>query len=81
MSVYPRERILFIKAEELFAEPASTTQRVLDFLDLRPHGAAQFQALNRHGYPPMPEATLASLQRRFAQPNEQLMKLTGITWP
>jgi hypothetical protein len=80
LSVYPRERILFVKAENLFADPASVTEQVLQFLELHRTNEGHFQALNQHDYPAMPETTLVSLQKVFAEPNEQLAKLTGIAW-
>ncbi|MBB2985702.1 sulfotransferase family protein [Terracoccus luteus] len=81
----PREQVLVLKSEEMYADPAPVYDRVLDFLGLAPHTPDRFGVFSR----PKPridapaDSTLAELERRFAPHNDRLANLLGWSgsWP
>ena len=77
---FPRERLLFVKAEDLFDRPAAVTAEVLDFLGLPPCPALDLTPRNQLDYPPLDSTVAAELEGRFAASNNRVAELTGITW-
>jgi hypothetical protein len=76
---FPREQLLFVKFEELAAEPQRVLDEVYQFLGLAPHRLAAFRKLNVGRYQDeiRPE-TRAQLHEYFRPHNERLRQLTGI---
>ncbi len=75
---FPREQILVIRSEDLFADPEATYAEVLRFLGLAPHSLRTFKRYNAHGAPQgvAPE-TAARLEASFEGPNRALRDLLG----
>jgi hypothetical protein len=76
--LFPREQVLVLRSEDLFAEPASVFARVLRFLGLPDWQAARFQTLNRGEYSGMPAPIRARLAGYFKPYNRQLEDLLGM---
>ncbi|HEY0113469.1 MAG TPA: sulfotransferase domain-containing protein [Allosphingosinicella sp.] len=77
---FPRESFLFIRSEDMFANPRQVLSRVLDFLELPPFQFADLRPRNSRDYPPMEEWIRMELQKFFEEPNRRLQKLVGISW-
>ena len=81
---FPADRLLVVRSEDFFADPASVFRRVLEFLGLRPWEPADFVNVSRQrrpAPPPIPERCRAALGERFARPNAELVALLGETAP
>jgi Sulfotransferase domain len=76
---FPREQMLFLKAEDLFTEPQSVLDNVHDFLGLPAHRYDAVTRLNPGAYDDAisPE-TRARLGDYFRPHNERLRELTGV---
>lgn len=75
---FPRERMLLLRAEDLYTDSAGVTRRVLDFLGLAE--TPSIQPTWRNSTPdksPMPDAARLRLQRRFEPANAELRALAG----
>jgi len=78
LAVYPRERLLVVRAEDYFTDPQAMLRRVFAFLDLPPFAPAMTVRKKRIGlYEPMQSATRAWLQNYFRAHNERLSALLG----
>jgi hypothetical protein len=76
---FPRERFLFIKAEELSTNPAATVGVVHDFLGLPSDSLQELPRLNvAEPYEPMAPETRAKLGEYFKPHNQRLADLVGI---
>jgi hypothetical protein len=77
LEYFPRENMLLLKSEAMFADPASTMDRVFDFLDLSPTAEIDYAPLNVGEYDGR-DAEVRSLLRSFYAPhNEMLSRLCG----
>lgn len=74
---FPPEQLLVLRSEDLYRNPAETTKRVTDFLDLPPLQSDAFAPHNAAGGPPMRAATRKRLMREFASENARLADLLG----
>jgi hypothetical protein len=76
---FPREQLLFLKAEDLFVDPQQVLDRVHEFLGLPAHGYEEVTRLNPGAYDDAisPE-TRARLADYFRPHNERLRELTGV---
>jgi len=74
---FPREQLLVVRSEDLFADPDATLQTVFAFLGLEPWSQAEYPALNRRPYSSMSDAARATLAEAFAEPNRRLEALLG----
>ena len=74
---FPREQLLVVRSEDLFAEPEATLQTVFAFLGLERWSAAQYPALNQRPYSGMSDEARASLAAAYAEPNRRLGTLLG----
>lgn len=74
-AVFPREHMLILPSEDLYADPAATTHRVTDFLGLPPLRSDGFSAHNATSGPPMHAGTREWLLREFAADNARLAAL------
>jgi Sulfotransferase domain len=81
---FPADRLLVVRSEDFFAEPAAEFGRILDFLGLRPWAPPDFVNVSRQRRPPpppIPEGCRAALAERFAEPNQELVALLGEAAP
>lgn len=81
----PREQVLVIRSESMYADPRATYAACLEFLGLPGHEPAAF-AVHSRPKPAMPAAggeTLGELRQWFAPHNQRLGELLGWddTWP
>ena len=80
---YPRESLLVVRAEDLFADPARVIRATTDFLGLAPRDPREFiRHFERHNADDreseaIAPATRARLQEHFAPANERLYQLLG----
>ena len=76
---FPREQLLVLTVEDLSADGPETIRRVLDFLGVRQVELGAQKVANRASYEPMSAETRAALERRYAEPNDQLERLLART--
>ncbi len=69
---YPADRILVLRSEDLFADPARVVARALDFLGLPPFRGRGYRQLNARAYAGIDEPVRRRLAERFAPGNERL---------
>lgn len=85
--VFPRERFLVLRSEDVFAAPAAHLRRVTDFLGLAPLDPARyvgtFDVWNRGVALDLAPETRRLLEAYFAPHEERLVALLGPTfrWP
>lgn len=73
----PREQLLVLRSEDLFADPGAVLDQVLRFLGLEPHAGELPPARNRAGYDTMRPETRERLRRFYAEPNRRLEEYLG----
>ena len=78
LKVFPREQILFLRFEDIAADPSGELDRVHDFLGLPPHRGGELRKLNAADYSGMNPKTRAELVEHFRPYNRRLRELTGI---
>jgi hypothetical protein len=78
LELFGREQILFLKFEDLVADPHGVLDRVHTFLGLPPHRPSELRKLNAATYSDMNPATRAQLVEHFRPYNRRLHELTGI---
>ncbi len=78
LELFPREQLLFLKAEDLFTRPEELLDSVHLFLGLSPHRLGELPKLNTAEYETMPPETRARLVDYFRPHNERLYELIGI---
>jgi len=61
LKVFPREQILFLRFEDIAADPSGELDRVHDFLGLPPHRGGELRKLNAADYSGMNPKTRAEL--------------------
>ncbi|MCC6312615.1 MAG: sulfotransferase [Thermomicrobiales bacterium] len=71
----PRDRVLVLRSEDLYTNPAATMERAALFLDLEPVWNIEPKAHNERDYPPMAATTRRDLERQFAVDNAALADL------
>jgi hypothetical protein len=76
-SLFPPEQLLFIRAEDLFADPGAVYGRVLEFLGLAPHSLGDYKKHNGYKRTPMDPGTRRRLVEHFAESNRRLEALLG----
>jgi len=82
-ALFPRDQLLVLKSEALFAEPQRVIDRVYRFLDLDPElGARDYTPRNLGGYDPSQVAASVyeELTRYYAPYNERLYEMVGEDW-
>jgi Sulfotransferase domain len=78
LELFPREQVLVLRSEDLFADPEATFAQVLRFLGLPSHTLRTFKRYNAHGAPRgMAAETAAELEGAFEAPNRDLERLLG----
>lgn len=73
----PRERLLVVPSEELYAEPQAVVDRVLAFLEMAPFRLHSVKAYNQKPYDEIDPATRRRLSEYFAPHNARLCELLG----
>jgi hypothetical protein len=68
----PRERLLVLRSEDMFADTGSVYDRVVEFLGLEPHPRSDFEARNQVAYSGMPASARRRLRELYAEPNRRL---------
>lgn len=76
-----RDRVLVLCAERFWEEPAETFPRMTDFLDLPRWTPSTFKSYGSSTYEPMAESVRRELVELFREPNEDLERLLGRTFP
>jgi hypothetical protein len=77
LSYFPREQMLILKSEDLYAHPCLATKQVLAFLDLPEWELGHYRKYHAQPYAKMEAATRALLVDYFAPYNQQLYALLG----
>jgi sulfotransferase family protein len=78
LELFGQEQVLFLRFEDLVADPSSALARVYGFLGLPPHRAQALHKLNAATYSEMSPRTRAELVEHFRPYNQRLRDLTGI---
>jgi hypothetical protein len=74
---FPSGRFLFVKSEQLFADPEAQMARVLRFVGLPPENGMRPRPVNAGRYPPMDRELRESLTEYYDPHNRQLGELLG----
>jgi hypothetical protein len=79
---FDRAQFLFLRAEDLFQDPAAVYARTLEFLGLPPYSGVRFTPRNARSYAPIPDDVRRELARLIAPANRELRDLLGeeFTW-
>ncbi len=79
---YPRENFLILKSETMFADPAATFARAVDFLGLRAFDGVEFGVHNASPPLELPPELRDRLHSVYEAPNRRLEALLGseFTW-
>ncbi|MEY2567268.1 MAG: hypothetical protein QOE35_1797 [Actinomycetota bacterium] len=77
---YPREQLLVVRSEDLYADPASTFLRIVEHMGVDQWEPAEFrnhsyEGLRPEAGPPMAPATRTRLEATFEADNERLARL------
>jgi hypothetical protein len=78
MNYFPREQLLILKSEDVYAHPASAMTQVSAFLNLPEWESGQFRKYHAQAYPKIDPKTRALLADYFAPYNQQLYELLGV---
>jgi hypothetical protein len=81
LSLFPREQFLFLKAEEMYADPHACMSLVQRFLGLKAVPLVDVAAKNTREYSSIDPRIRERLDSTFMEPNRKLTQLTGIEWP
>jgi hypothetical protein len=74
MSLFPKEQVLILSSEDLFANPSLTFKQVLDFLNMPKWEPKTFERVNTGKYSHMDHTTRKLLIEYFKPYNQQLFK-------
>lgn len=77
----PREQVLVLASEHLFADPEGAMNRVASFLDLRPYRLLDSSPSKANTAAGMPAPVRRRLTEYYAGPNEDLFALLGERYP
>lgn len=72
---FPREQILVLRSEDLFADPAGVTTQALEFLDVPALEGLEYRIENQRDYEPMEPETNAYLTAYYDRPSRELHTL------
>ncbi len=73
----PRERLLVVRSEDLYADPTAVVEQVSEFIGLPPRVPEDFKAYNQKPYDQISPATRAALADYFRPHNERLEEYLG----
>lgn len=71
------DNMLVLCSEDLNNSPGKVTNKVFDFLGLKPHSLSEYHKMDKVGYKKMKASTRKKLERLFAPHNERLKKRLG----
>jgi hypothetical protein len=74
---FPRENMLLIQSEKMFADPAAIMARVFAFLGLEPFTGIDYAPLNTGGYDESDREVRRRLGSYYAPHNETLSRMCG----
>jgi hypothetical protein len=74
---FPREQLLVIRSEDLFARPQETFDEVFAFLGIEPRALTGFAPRNTGSYSPIDAELRTRLEAYFEEPNARLARLLG----
>jgi Sulfotransferase domain len=77
LEVFPREQLLIIASEELYADPPAVVRRVTDFLGLPNRELRSYPRRMSLRYPSMPDWLREQLVETYREPNRRLFDLLG----
>lgn len=78
LTAFPKERLLVIPSEDLYAQPAEVTSRVFEFLDLPEHRSGKYEVFLKGEYEKKQDDPIRErLVRFFAPHNERLEAMLG----
>ncbi|HLO49759.1 MAG TPA: sulfotransferase domain-containing protein [Kamptonema sp.] len=77
MTLFPKEQILILKSEDLYAKPAATFNTTLEFLNLPPHQLDNYGKHNSGEYPPVSKEIYQQLVEYFRPHNQRLTEYLG----
>ena len=78
LEIFPRKQFLFLKSEDLSANPSRAVALAYDFLDLPPHRKDEVIRLHTGEYTDMPPDLRRRLTDYFRPYNERLYELIGM---
>lgn len=81
LGVFPRQQMLILASEDLFADPADTLHRVQSWLGLSCHTPTSLAARGARTYAPLKSQLHDELRSRFHASSASLAELTGINFP
>jgi hypothetical protein len=76
-ALFPKERFLILKSEDLFQQPEQICNQVFEFLGIPPRKLAHYENVNPGGYISAEAETLQSLTEYFKPYNQRLADLIG----
>jgi hypothetical protein len=77
-AAFPPQRLLVLRSEDMFDDPAAVYARASAFLGLEPDPRRdRFEARNRVSYASMPAAARDALRSFYAEPNRRLERRLG----
>ncbi len=74
---FPREQLLVVKSEDLFAQPSAVLARVLSFLGVPEWHPKAYRVYNSRSYEAMPDGLRAQLVEYFRPHNARLYRYLG----
>lgn len=77
LAVFPRQQVLILQSERLFARPAAVFQQVQEFLGLPAWAPKKFEPFNTGRYTGMEPAVRQRLLTVFGPHNQRLFELLG----
>jgi tetratricopeptide (TPR) repeat protein len=77
LAFFPREQLLVLQSEDLYAGAAETVQQVLEFLDLPEYQLSEYQNANPGSYPRVNESVRELLSDYFKPYNQELEEYLG----
>jgi hypothetical protein len=78
--VFPRNQVVVLRSEDLYADPKSQFEGVLDFLGLPSWTPRAFDAHNVGSYEPMSKELAQELRDFYAWHNRELEELVGLSF-
>ena len=80
MNVFPRERVLVLKSEEMYEEPAATMEGVFDFLGVANHQLSEYKNYFYGSYSREEEEMRGSLSALLKPHNQRLEDYLGMSF-
>ena len=76
-AAFPVDRLLVLRSEDMFDDPAAVYAELAAFLGLAPDDRRTFESRNRVSYSGMADATRRELEAYYAEPNRRLEARLG----